>query len=162
MPLSNENPARSFHLEEWKSLREEIATNLREGRDTERYVIIACVAVWVWVLKERDVFYLPALAFPPALAVLGAWRSKALTGVVVHIGRYLREVEIALGSECLGWEEYFHRPAHSYNAHDLGRMTAVLWAAIIISAVLISALIGIAVACGSPHNAATITYTVTT
>jgi hypothetical protein len=137
--------AKEFHLEEWKSLREEIAANGKETRDTERNIVIACFVIWVWVLKEKDCAYWPALVLPPIAALLGMWRCNALGNATWNIGEYLKKIETEYRfSPDLGWEHNFRgEVGESPQQHRLGVTATVFWSILVIGSILMSVLIGI-------------------
>jgi len=137
---------RTFHLEEWKSLREEVATAVRETRDAERYVLVGCFAIWMWILREHERAYVLALVLPVIAAVLGAWRVKALDEAIGYLGGYLRNLETRLGDPDSGWERYFRGvDGENRRAHEVGRSARAFWIITIIGSVVVSVAVGITV-----------------
>lgn len=137
--------AKDFHLEEWKSLREEIAANGKEMRDTERNIVIACFAIWIWIIKEKEYAYWPALLLPPVAALLGMWRCKALGNATWDIGMYLKKIETEYGFiPNLGWEHNFRGEfGENPQQHRVGITANVFWYVLVIGSILMSVLIGI-------------------
>lgn len=119
---------KEFHLEEWKSLREEIAVNMKELRDTERNVVLVCFGLWVWILQAHNCDYAPALILAPISVLLGRWRYHALGMSILNIGKYLRQIENEFGQTELGWERCF-RGSDEKNPlqHTLGRTANAFW-----------------------------------
>ncbi len=135
--------AKEFHLEEWKSLREEIAANGKETLDTERNVVIATFAVWLWVLTQRDCAYWPALLLPPVTVALGMWRCQALGDAMWDIGQYLRKIEKTYGLPALGWESHFRgERGENPRQHRVGMTRKVFWRILLATSVIISVVAG--------------------
>jgi hypothetical protein len=147
--LPDSSPERSprgsaYHLEEFKSLRDEIAANNAATRETERLVALACFAIWVWVIRAKDFAFWPALVLPPVAVALGAWRAQALGVAMWEVGLYIRKLEETYGHvPPLGWERHFRgQQAEKPSQHRLGRTAQAFWWTLFVTAITFS--IGIA------------------
>jgi hypothetical protein len=107
--------ASDFHLEEYKSLREEARWMLKDYRELERNVALACAALQAWLFGKnwheyRDlVFHRYAFCIPLALAILGAIRAFGILNAFSILHRYLLKLEILFridSKQAEGWEHF--------------------------------------------------------
>jgi hypothetical protein len=117
-----------FRVEEFKSLRGEIDSLVKETRNLEIYVAGALVAYYVWLITHclnEIPIPIPLLQIkggyglqwliPMALPILGAWRSWANIGRIMDIAAYITKVEERFDHICLplgpekGWEHFLEK-----------------------------------------------------
>lgn len=100
----------SFHLEEYKMLREEIMQDIREIYRTETLAAIAVVSVYTWLLTHRqEVAVHIAWFIPPCVIVVCMLRCLDLTLRINAIGQYLKQMEEVVFKDkapVFGWEHY--------------------------------------------------------
>jgi len=117
-PSIDDDKRQEFHIEEFKTLKSEIAANILRSTNILQYVILGSAALYSFLMgfgeKTRDS---PLHVPPPALTIL--WlipSSMTLIGSLVCItslmsikvtGRYLLELEKTVGIKNLGWESFF-------------------------------------------------------
>lgn len=110
-----------FLLEQFKSLRSEIADNIKESRKREGFLVVGLGAFWAWLFSNSAISNFDVYA-KACLCILPQIISLMVMGSIYHlnlknarIGHFIKEVEkyylnpsINLSSEdltsLLGWE----------------------------------------------------------
>lgn len=120
----------SFHLEEYKQLREEVKSLLGRIELLFRYSIIVSAVVYSWLalntigtgVFEPNKTQEFCLKYPFSLVVIGwlipvvfvacmAVMARAAGTRVAETGEYLAKIEQRLGESGFGWENYLKRKA---------------------------------------------------
>jgi hypothetical protein len=114
----DDDKRREFHIEEFKALREEIASNMSRSVAMLQYVLLGSAAVYSFLVGfgEKDGSYLehvprPGLYIlwltPFILCVMGALNHWSSVRYIQSVGRYLLKIENGIGLPSLGWEKHF-------------------------------------------------------
>jgi len=88
MQLSREE---SFHLEEYKALRQELATTLKDRLDFNRWGLIGIAALYSYLITHPKPPVLFAVPFFFSLVVY--WHLFEQHKTVVDIAEYIKEIE---------------------------------------------------------------------
>jgi hypothetical protein len=101
--------APELYLQTCAELKKEIAESIKEERLLERNAILACGAVYTYILEKTHQFPRVALYVPCAIALFGAYRTIVLMISITPRGRYLKRVEVLMLDDTVleGWETYF-------------------------------------------------------
>ena len=95
-----------IHLEEYKSLRDEVLKKVAAAETLEFYAAGAVAAVYAWLAGNK----VPGTAWlwhvPVVFPILGALRAWTLDRQLGVIGDYLARIEKNLSPEKGGWEEF--------------------------------------------------------
>ena len=86
----------SFHLEEYKTLKAEIESNIKEIWNSEKFALAAIAGIFAWLSTESihpNQFGYVILFVPGALALLLGLRAKALIDRSEHLVNYLIRIE---------------------------------------------------------------------
>ena len=103
--MSKENQAFTFHIEEYKGLRQEIAANDAEISRVETVCATAVGAIWLWLLREHPPDWEFILPIPVLVILFGMVRTSALFRGVKNIAAYLRRLDAKYADETVGgWE----------------------------------------------------------
>lgn len=100
-----------FRLEEYKALRAEIDSRIKEGNNWESIAIAGIAAVYSWLATNSDK---PVAAIgwwvPVLFPLFGLVRQCALLVRIMQIASYLRDMEVAFAQhDPTGWETYLKR-----------------------------------------------------
>jgi hypothetical protein len=121
----------TFHLEEYKSLRTEIAADDADIRRLERLCATGCAVVWVWLFgRPREIWSVVALV-PTLIAIFGWARTSALYKGMLDIAEYVRQIEKQFAQPPLvGWETYLHpkRQGRASSELTMMRSSHAFWA----------------------------------
>ena len=98
-----------FQIEEYKSLREEIARHNNSRRVMETSIILGLAALYAWLYEKNCSFssqFLAIYYMPIIIVILGVIREYGFRVRVNQIADYIREIEIYYynGSSPFGWE----------------------------------------------------------
>jgi hypothetical protein len=141
MPHETQN----FHLEEYRQIRTEVVGLLTRIEALFRYSIIASVGVFAWLITTglgatsasqaclkltKDLLFIGWI-IPPLFVLLCGLMAGTTMIRVVQIGQYLRNLEIELGKESLGWQKFL-----GTKKPILVTFTAIVWALLLLSAVV--------------------------
>jgi hypothetical protein len=110
----------TFHLEEYKQIRSEVAALMTRVENLFRYSLIVAATIYAWLivqsvglapngaacLKLPVALLRPGWLIPPVFVVLAAILAFAAYWRVRQMGIYLQSIEDALGIDALGWEKY--------------------------------------------------------
>jgi hypothetical protein len=112
----------SFHVEEYKQIREEVTTMITKTEQLLQYCVVVSAAVFAWLATQavglNELGKLcTKLPVDGPLAVRIWWAPTAAVLVVgllgggrfvrvKEMGQYLRKLEDALGDPSLGWEKF--------------------------------------------------------
>jgi hypothetical protein len=103
----------TFHIEEYKALRAEIMAQGKSTLDVYLYAVLASGGIAAWLLTHRaeilvygDLAPKVAGLIPLVLVALGFYWSRIFSGIIVTIGRYMRQLEDRLATSGLGWETF--------------------------------------------------------
>jgi hypothetical protein len=100
--------AEQYRLKEFEKLRSEIETTLNAAWSNERYGVIACGAVWSWLITQHIHLMLPWTL--PLIIVIAGWgRNASLFLHLLIMGEYMRVVEREVLSPSGGWDVYFDK-----------------------------------------------------
>ncbi len=101
--------SRTFLLQEFDALRDELMECVKESRSLERNALLASGAIWAWAIANKSqAVYQPLLLAPPLIALLSALRAWSLWKHWKQIAEYIQAVEAALSvPNELGWERRF-------------------------------------------------------
>jgi hypothetical protein len=142
----NENELR-YHLEEYKSLRAEIAAPTRLLYDTFIWAALASGAITAWLLSNdtqvEKLGTVPSTVagfIPFVLSLLACLGFYHFNTVILSVARYLRKLEDFVAAPDLGWE----RAQRSVEAASIAHMTQVRFGAawaILISSNLLAAIL---------------------
>jgi len=104
MPLTT---MEEFHLEEFKSLREEILTKLKDRLEFNRWGLIGLAALYSYIFTHpKFVLFL----VPPIFCLIVIWHLLEEHKNVVRIAKYIKDdIERWLGAT-FGWENYLGVP----------------------------------------------------
>jgi hypothetical protein len=98
-----------LYLRAYDSLKKEIADTVKDERDLERSILLACGAIWTYLigLEHQRSYYLWYV--PTVLVGFGAVRTAALMMGIRPRAQYLRAMEdqTLQGMPLEGWERYF-------------------------------------------------------
>lgn len=118
-----------FLVEEYKSLKAELASLVKESRILETGAIAGTAAVYAWLAKAPSVdivglgWWIPVL-FP----VLGLFRHLALTMRIMHIAEYVQQIEDAV---CVrkpkGWEKFLAEKRATILGRSIGVSSIIFW-----------------------------------
>ena len=107
-----------FHLEEYKSLRAEIAANIKAGFDAYLYALVSSGGIIAWlIIHKTEIAEYGALGravaagLPLFVTVLAAIITRFHVRNMVRVASYLQKLERRVGAPGLGWEG-FHRDTH--------------------------------------------------
>ena len=86
-----------FHIEEFKKLKDEIASQVKEVRYLEKLASTGSFAIYAWLLTKglncQSTLLLISWFLPLLFSVLLAFRSKCLLNSMLLIGSYIKEIE---------------------------------------------------------------------
>jgi hypothetical protein len=127
--------ANELYLHIYDKLQKEIASSVKQARDTERNTLLACGAILTYALGSAPhpaptaLWYLPLL-----LSAFGALRSGALMISIKPRGIYLRRLEeLSLVNQPLeGWEPHFRSHDGRFYRRVVGATTWIFWIAIVV------------------------------
>ena len=121
--------APELYLQTCAELKKEIAESVKEERQLERNAILACGAVYTYILEKVHQFPRIAWYVPCAIALFGAYRTIVLMISITPRGKYLKRVEmLMLDSSVLeGWETYFR----AHYRFGVGASIWIFWIALI-------------------------------
>jgi hypothetical protein len=88
---------KAFYLAEYGALRSEIILSLTEVRALERYIAVACAAIWSWVATHPESPTI-LLCLPIVLTLLGGLRASAYWKEFGNVHDYIKKIENLLGS----------------------------------------------------------------
>jgi hypothetical protein len=132
-----------FHLEEYKTLRAEIASDDADIRRLERLCAAGCAAVWVWLFGGIDDAW-PGLAFVPVLIVFFGWlRATILYRGMLRIAEYIRHIEAQYAcTPLVGWETFLNarRNESQLTTLTMFRSSHLFWCSLAVSSVVLGAL----------------------
>ncbi|HWG39444.1 MAG TPA: hypothetical protein VN658_02750 [Candidatus Acidoferrales bacterium] len=95
-----------YRLKEFEKLRDEIEATLNAAWSNERYGVIACGAVWSWLISQKIPY--PTLWALPLLIVVAGWgRNGGLYSHLFLMAEYMRTVERGFLGPQGGWDVYF-------------------------------------------------------
>lgn len=109
MSPEDEKNRTAFYMEEYKSLKGEIDSLVKETRQLELYAIAAIAGFYAWLINAKIPQSL-AWYVPTVLVVIAVFRYWALFLRLNELARYLiyRERQ----SKIKGWETYLNRRLH--------------------------------------------------
>jgi hypothetical protein len=103
--LSVKSETREFLLQEYVALREEILARIGEENRNENWALIVTGAIWGWLaVQDWQATMIVAPFLPATLCSLFFLKGRAVTGRIVQLGKYVRDVEKGLKLEGFGWE----------------------------------------------------------
>jgi len=143
-PGPEANNERSFDLEEFRALRQEILHKVEANARLEVFAVTGAAAIYAWLTTsgtslERLVWYIPVL-----LPVLGFLRAVRLGKQMVIAGDYLRLLETRIRPTEIergihGWEGYVHQPEVWRKFKD--RAGVFFWVSFIALAAVLSSML---------------------
>jgi ABC-type sugar transport system permease subunit len=143
-----------FHLEEYKSLREEAQWMLKDYRGLERNVALACAGLLAWFFGkdwgkyQGSTVHRIAFFIPLALAVVGSIRAWGILSAFSVLHGYLLKLEtlFCLDSErAEGWEHFLDAKT---NGDESSRRTGAskfavgFWATLILITLAVAIVVG--------------------
>jgi hypothetical protein len=140
MPYSDDQKC-DFALEEFKSLRSEIASTLKAYGDLERLAVGSCAAIYAWLAKDATSALWVAWWVPAFVAVLAAFRAYGLYHRLIELGAYVYETEKEIYQGCgegevKGWEHFREGHARIQNSM-ISRSAFAVWILLNIITVLV-------------------------
>lgn len=137
-----------FHLEEYKSLRAEIAANIKAGFDAYLYALVSNGAIIAWLLTHRaDLMSYSLLVqrFAAIVPLMVTILAAILTGFHIRnmqrIAGYLTRLERRIGAADLGWEGY-HIETHDRTlGMRLPRAMALFWPLLVLGDIAFAVLL---------------------
>ena len=94
-----------FHLEEYKSLRQEIADDDKEIARVIAFCSTASAGIWIWLFKGEVTGFEIIAILPAVIVAFGYIRTKAIFNGIYRIAAYLRTLETKYAEPDLhGWE----------------------------------------------------------
>ncbi len=133
-----------FHLEEFKSLRDEIRQRIQESGVIVRNSVLASAVLVAWLATSganiaNQQLYALAWWLPLVLCGFAALRAYSLFTRIIAIGRYIQLLESVIGNaEILGWEHHLgglRRSTWQANAIDV--IAVAFWVALVVGAAVI-------------------------
>ncbi len=107
-----------FHLEEYKSLRAEIAANIKAAFDAYLYALVSNGGIAAWLLTHKTdiasygvLGRMTASGLPLFVTVLALILTQFHIRNMGHAAAYLQRLENRIGAAGLGWEG-FHVETH--------------------------------------------------
>ena len=97
-----------FYLEEYKALRAELASRVRDYAAMERYAVGACAAIYAWIAKDGEHVSKAVWWVPVLVSMLAGARAVGMLRRMEGYSAYMRKIEhlMGLSSELPGWETY--------------------------------------------------------
>lgn len=137
-----------FHLEEYKSLRAEIAANIKAGFDAYLYALVSNGGIMAWLLTHRAdlLTYDPVVQrfagmVPLLVTILAAILTSFHIRNMQRIAGYLTRLERRIGAADLGWEG-FHIETHDRTmGMRLPRAMALFWPLLVLGDIAFAALL---------------------
>jgi hypothetical protein len=154
MPLDSTD----FRTEEYKSLRAEVLWLLKDYRELERNIALACGALLAWLFaRPRTVCWTPtdlAWFIPFLLTVIGGIRATGIFRAFDVYHGYLIQIESSIygDHELGGWEHYLEKPkpkeSEMYKKDRLrtigsSRFAYTFWIVLILSMLAVGVLFGL-------------------
>jgi len=97
--------ASDYFIAEMQSLREELREQIQEEVLLQRNVLIACAAIWAFLLTQNAGPFTHVAAFCPFLVSLFAFaKVRMIQHAVARLSDYLKALENKLG--ICGWESH--------------------------------------------------------
>lgn len=130
----------NFHIEEFKALRAEIDSRIKEGQTWESLGLTATAAVYAWLATNSFCDF--AWWIPVLFPAFGLLRHSALMVRILQIAGYIRDVEAKLSDDPLtGWETHLlnQRVQHPYRSRLISFSSFVFWTALLILTIYIAA-----------------------
>jgi hypothetical protein len=132
-------------IEEYKLLRERIATLIKENFELERYSVIGTGLIYAWLasLQTPSFLVLPAWVFPPVLTILGMIRSEKLARRVEQLAFYVKSIEDTGYNNMppYGWENVLELAKKDGKTPSLSKNRRLYWY-ILISFTVLSSIYG--------------------
>jgi hypothetical protein len=117
-----------FHLEEYRSLKNEVEYRVKATEQIELLVVVGIAGLYTWLSKESGTASGGIWWLPVVLVTLGAFRQIALLNRIMEITSYIREIENRL---CLedpgGWEHFLRNIRRSPRGHLISMSGYFLW-----------------------------------
>jgi hypothetical protein len=118
-------------IEEYRLVRERIATLIKENFDLERYSVIGIGLIYAWLasLQTPSLLILPAWFFPPVLSILGMVRSDKLSRRVEQLAYYVKSIENIgyKNASPYGWENVLERLKKDGRTSSLSENRRLYW-----------------------------------
>ncbi len=137
-----------FHLEEYKSLRAEIAANTKAAFDAYLYALVSNGGIAAWLLTHRaDLTAFPPLIQHVAAAVPLMVTLLALVLTMFHarnialVAEYLQALEKRVAGSGLGWEGFVGARADFVLGVKFPRRMALNWLLLVGGGVAFAALL---------------------
>ena len=131
------------HVEEYNTLRTEIAFAIQEVHRTEFWVCAGVGLLYGWLMKNRTPSLAPLVWYMgPAVVLAGACRCAALYAHMRRISEYIQRIEKSAFGENTnlpGWE--------NHSARNYMRTTAFITAAALWTLMLLLTIIGSCILC---------------
>ena len=100
---------KAFYMAEYGALRAEVLLSLADVRALERYIAVACAAIWSWAAIHPEA-PVELLWIPIILSCLGGLRAWAYSQDFISTHGYICEIEDLLGTSTGpvpgGWEHF--------------------------------------------------------
>lgn len=140
---------RYFHMEEFKQLRVEIAGLISRVENFGKYSVVVTASIFSWLTTQSFDFLrdtgksctkLPAADgllgyawfIPSAVVILSGIMALAAFRRIIDMGAYIRQLEIKLGDQHLGWEADLKKKPWGITI-----VTSVTWFVLFIGTLLI-------------------------
>jgi hypothetical protein len=105
-----------YRLKEFEKLRSEVEATLNTIWSNERYAVIACGAVWSWLIAQHN--SLTALWCLPFIVIAAGWaRNAALILHLIWMAEYVRQGETEVLGVPGGWEVFFYKRRNESTAY---------------------------------------------
>ena len=117
------------HVEQYKTLREEIMHHIREADRTGFWAVTAAGAVYAWLFVNK-VSLTAAWYLPPAIILFSGLRALASTRRMMDIAKYLMRIEtISFGNDdnLCGWERHLQTHVGHYTVFSPAVFSIVFW-----------------------------------
>ena len=133
----------SFHLEEFKSLRDEIARLDQAKRQYEIFTIMGIGLITAWLFTQQSTIEADNMTIiwwsPLVVAALGYAQTRAYVRRSYQVGEYLNRLEDSFAARGLGWEAFLaakRKPPEGarartirwfWNPGSVSTVTKVIW-----------------------------------
>ena len=119
-----------FLIEEYKILKEELLSLVKEARLLETAAIAGTAGIYAWLVKTPNTDSIEKIGWwiPVLFPLFGAFRQIALLTRIMHIAEYIRalEKEICKVSP-FGWETFLAEKRTSTSGNAISITAIIFW-----------------------------------